>query len=179
MTAWDLRSFSILVVACFGCSNSVHAATSRYLAPDGVAIPFAPVCFAPVNAGSGLAAQANAEHIQTICEAAARNQGVMVVPFWAPSCAAAAKMSWESKYTGEYTAHCVYGTCEGNDVHGKTLRLTVGRKGDNRQLSEAVAMIESDFASFNDHSVFALCNAAFYQYPMGLRNEQFSVPIDP
>jgi len=41
-----------------------------------------------------------------------------------------------------------------------------------------IAALGLFFAAITDHSVFALCSAAFYQYPLALKNEQFSVPID-
>jgi hypothetical protein len=96
-----------------------------------------------------------------------------------PQFPSAATMSWASKPTGEVVADCDQfgGRCFGSEVHGKTLRMAVGRRSDGKPLSETVALLQSDFASINDHTVFALCNAAFYHYPIALRNEQFSAPV--
>jgi hypothetical protein len=68
--------------------------------------------------------------------------------------------------------------CTGNLVHGKTLRVSMNQKPGGKQLSETVSSIYSDFAAINDRSVFALCSAAFYRYPMALMNERFSVPLE-
>jgi len=103
-----------------------------------------------------------------------------MVPFESPACVAAATMIWASKPTGEIVGECspLTSNCFASNLHGKTLRMAVARRSDGKQLSETVSLIQSDFAAITDHSVFALCSAAFYQYPLALKNEQFSVPID-
>jgi hypothetical protein len=119
--------------------------------------------------------------MKELCESAARTQGVSIVPFDSPSCLVAAKMAWDSKPTGEVVETCskVFTVnCTGNLVHGKSLRVSMNQKAGGKQLSETVSSIHSDFAAINDRSVFALCGAAFYRYPMALMNERFSVPLE-
>jgi hypothetical protein len=119
--------------------------------------------------------------MKELCESAARMQGVSIVPFDSPSCLVAAKMAWDSRPTGDITENCsVVWTvnCTGSLVHGKTLRVSMNQKAGGKQLSETVSSIYSDFAAINDRSVFALCSAAFYRYPMALMNERFSVPLE-
>ncbi len=119
--------------------------------------------------------------MKELCESAARTQGVSIVQFESPSCLVAAKMAWASKPTGEVVENCsvAWGvSCSGSLVHGKTLRVLMNQKAGGKQLSETVSSIASDFAAINDRSVFALCSAAFYRYPMALMNERFSVPLE-
>jgi hypothetical protein len=133
--------------------------------------------------GPGLAARANADRVKELCEVAASRQGVAIVPYESPSCVVTAIMDWASKPTGQVGENCVGSwarvDCSGGVIHGKTLRVAMNRKSDGKQLAETVSLIQSDFASINDHSVYALCNAAFYRYPMALKDEQFAAPVDP
>jgi hypothetical protein len=180
-----MRRCSLLAVALFalaGCKTTVPAASSRYLAADSASAPSAPLCFTPFDAGPSLAARAHADHTKELCESAARAQGVSIVPFDSPSCLVAATMAWESKPTGEVVENCaLFGAvnnCSGGLVHGKVLRVAMNQKAGGKQISETVSVIKSDFSSITDHSIFALCSAAFYRYPMALRDETFSVPVE-
>jgi hypothetical protein len=173
----------IPILAIVGCKTTVPAASSRYVATDSAGGPSSPLCFAPLNAGPGLAERAHADHLKELCESAAKNQGVSIVPFDSPTCLVAATMIWNSRPTGEVVEDCSPApfytvNCTGGLVHGKTLRVSMNQKEGGKQLSETVSRIDSDFAAITDHSVFALCSAAFYRYPIALRNEHMSVPIE-
>src|SRR5260221_1246021 len=125
-----------LLIAGIGCATTVPAASSRYLAADAATAQSAPVCFAPVSAGPGLAARANADRLKELCESAARRQGVPVVPFESPSCAIAATMDWASKPTVEIVEDCttVLGiNCIGGVVDGQTLPVALNQKTTRQQ----------------------------------------------
>jgi hypothetical protein len=173
----------LLVLAGAGCTTTVSAASSRFVATDSASQPSSPLCFTPLDAGPGLADRAQAEHLKELCESAAKKLGVSIVPFDSPSCMVAATMIWHSKPTGQVVEDCSPApfytvNCTGSMVHGKTLRVSMNQKSGGKQLSETVSRIDSDFAAITDNSVFALCSAAFYRYPTALRNEHFSVPVE-
>jgi hypothetical protein len=184
MTTRSIAVTALLVaLAGAGCTTTVSAASSRYIATDSASQPSSPLCFIPLQTGPSLADRAHADHLKELCESAAKNQGVSIVPFDSPSCLVAATMVWDSKPTGEVVEDCSPSffytfNCTGGTVHGKTLRVSMNQKSGGKQLSETVCRIDSDFAAITDKSVFALCSAAFYRYPTALRNERFSVPIE-
>jgi hypothetical protein len=65
-----------LLLGLNGCGASTPAAATRVLDPDARALTTTPLCFAPPSAALSLTERAQLADIQTICEGAARKQGL-------------------------------------------------------------------------------------------------------
>ena len=122
-------------------------------------------------------AQAINEQVLRLCESAALEQGVRIVPFSSGGCVVAA-MTWSSRDAGRREATCDRtlsgATCESDVVHWKSVKVTL-LDAANQPLAETQASINSTNAGFTDESYFALCSAAFHDYPKPLTNAEFDV----
>jgi len=163
-----------------GCGASTNAAATRVLDADSALLSTTPVCFVPPNPAFSLTERAQQANIQEICEAAARKQGVSVVPFNG-KCLSVTTL-WTVRDTGDREGECsktwVGAECQSSAVQAKSLKLTLAEPANGRPLAETTATIRSTHAQFSRESFQALCSAAFHDFPQPLSNAQFQVPID-
>jgi hypothetical protein len=170
-----------LLAVCSACGGSMASASASRSFADGVTDDLGrPVCFAPPDPRLGLVERSNATAALNICERAALSQRVAVVPFGQQDCLVATT-SWTARDSGDFTSGCgrTWGggqDCTSAQVRHKSIKLTMTRK--SVVVAETVATISSTVAGFNDKSFFALCSAAFHDYPKPLRNAQFDVATE-
>jgi hypothetical protein len=124
--------------------------------------------------------QNNALEAMRLCEAAARQEHVSVVPAGTPGCAVAT-VAWSAHKTGEFEANCAAWSgmtwgCSGNDVRNKLAKVTISEQT-GAPIAETLAALRSTNPSFSDRTFFALCRVAFHQYPQPLKNYQFDEEI--
>jgi hypothetical protein len=170
-----------VLFALTGCSSTVPAAATRVLDADASALAATPICFPHAHPDWSLTAKAQYQKIIRFCETAAARQKVAVTPISNGGCLVATVML-RARDTGKREADCLPGmvmgtTCESNAIVAKSMKVTLAESG-KRPVAETTAAIQSDFAGFSDESYFALCSAAFRDYPKPLTNEQFNVETE-
>jgi hypothetical protein len=178
--SWLGAGCSLLLVVT-GCGSSTPAAATRVLGADAVAFSATPVCFVPPSPELSLSDRAQQLQMLEICQGAAREQGVLVVPFGGGQCLAATTI-WGARENGDVDADCQRTfagvECHASAVHIKSMKLVLARPGGGGATSETTAAIRSRFAGFSRESFHALCAAAFHDYPGPLSNAQFDVPVE-
>ncbi len=178
------HAFAFVPLAVLGlaaCGTSVPAATTRIVAVNEVLLRRTPVCFAPLAPAPTLIMRAQQALAQRVCQQAALDAHVPVIPYGSGRCLVAT-MVWDSRTTGEEDADCArtfYGaTCHGALVHLKSMRLSLAPALGAEAVVETTAAIHSHHRGFSSQSMQALCSAAFEDYPKPLANAQFDVSVD-
>jgi hypothetical protein len=182
MIGWSRGMVFGLLVTCSACGGPMMSAAASRSFADGVADDLRqPVCFAPPDPRLGLIERSNATSMLSICERAALSQHVAVVPFGQQDCLVATA-SWTARDTGDFASNCgrTFGggqECSSAQVRHKSIKLTLSNSK-SVVVAETMATISSTLSGFNDRSFFALCGAAFHEYPRPLRNAQFDVATE-
>jgi hypothetical protein len=172
-----LAGCSLLLVTA--CGASTPAAATRVLGADALEFATTPVCFVPPSPELSLTDRAQQLQMMEICQGAARERGVLVVPFGGQCLTAS--MAWGTRENGDLDADCEHSSggveCHARAVHLKSVKLVLARPGVG-PISETTASIRSNFTGFSRESFHALCVAAFHDYPGPLSNAQFDVPVE-
>jgi hypothetical protein len=175
-----LRATCLALLATSACSASVPAAATRVLDADATVLAGTPVCFAPADPTWSL--MARAEHARKVerCESAAKQENVRVTPFASGGCLVAT-LAWTSRDSDHLNVECdvspLSATCTGQSLTSKSLKVSLAEPG-KRAVAEISANIQSERSVFTEQSYFALCSAAFHDYPAPLTNAQFDVDTE-
>lgn len=180
--SWAGLGIALGVVA--GCATTQPAAVTRVVATNPAAFAGRPVCFAPPPPAASLVAQNNAMEALRLCETAARQERVSVVPAGTPGCAVAT-VAWSSHNTGEFESACgptaglasgMNWGCAGRDVRNKLAKVTISEPT-GAPIAETLAALRSTNPAFTEKTFFALCRVAFHGYPQPLKNYQYEEEI--
>lgn len=179
---WLLVGAQLFFVAVLaGCGSTTPAVATRVLDPQAPAFARTPVCFLPGRADADLIERDRQARIDRLCQSAAADEGVAVVPFGSQECLPVTLL-WQVADTGRREGDCnrsLFGVeCQSTAVHRKSLKVVLARPNSSQAVIETVAAIDSSFGGFSEKSFRALCSAAFHDYPNPLRSEHFSVSID-
>lgn len=175
----------LLLVGCG--AETVRAAATRVLDTEPTALTNTPVCFLPPDPSLGLTERADASRVIASCTQAATQQKVRVVPFGTDKCLVAT-MQFTSTDTGSREAECsgassIWNTyssnCASVAITQKRIKLSLSSGPQGKVIAETTAAIRSDFNGFTEKSFFALCYAAFREYPLPIQGAQFEAPIEP
>jgi len=174
------RVSCVVFFAAVGCTSGVPAAASRVVDTDAARLSGTPVCFAPADPSWSLTAKDEHQRAVRQCEAAAAKRSVRVQPFANGGCLVAT-LEWKSRSTGKHVDDCTRSfagaTCEGHMIMAKSLRIALAEPG-KRAVAESNASIASNSTSFSEQSYFALCSAAFHDYPLPLTRTEFEVDTE-
>jgi len=176
--------FIATLCSAAGCArNTVNAAANRFPSPTAGARLRQPICFLPTPANAGLAARATHEETSQACADGARQSGVTVVPAGTPNCLVVG-LWFDPPRPTESSTECrpsIWGyyaaNCTTTQLYQKVLRVKIFETLTNETLLEAVSSVSSTTSTTTPPSVYALCRAAFHDYPAPARNAQFEVDL--
>lgn len=174
------RILSCTLFALAGCSSTVRSSVTRVLGAPASQLAGYPICFSPPAADASLTERAEYGKMHRACESAVVKRDLRVGSFANGGCLVAT-MTWSTGDTGARQGTCernLFGAeCESNAIHLKSLKVALGAPG-QPTIAETTASIYSSFGGFNEHSYFALCSAAFHDYPQQLSNEKLDVDTE-
>jgi hypothetical protein len=180
MTRRRVSSLGIGILFILGSCGGKPLVTqaSRFASPEFEKHAAAPVCFAPAASSMGLAERARYDDFIEVCANAAREKGVAVVGPASPECLVAT-LRWGSEYAGSTELNCGYYwlECTAHDAYDKWLNVSLLDRHDGEPVAEAQTVLDSDSQGFNQNTVFALCSAAFHEYPRPMRSEKIEVQL--